>query len=482
MKSVAVFNTMEVLDVKPMNELAQECTIKVCYVSDNPNRNKTVINKEIGKMIAETLPGAPVVGFFDESTGDFEEHSKKVTFEGGEFKVQELTRPYGFVSLDKPWFQDFEEDGQIRTYLMCTAYLWTKQYAEAQVAVKDDGKNQSMELDQNSIQGYSQGDVFVFTAATLSKLCILGDKFEPCFEGANIIPNYCNIYQDFTLQIDKILERGYYVLDGKVQKNTEFAKNMGEAVSCIYDWLWETEGMEDYSFEGLMQDDDGSFFFVCRKKRGGCYTVKCGFDENGTFTIDPSSMTQVKITYEPVSSYYIANKQMEPNTQIVEPIVEPATEPAVDYVAKYGELSAEYAALQKTSAEQTETITTMTQKIESLEADLASYKKIADEAIDKAKIELIDSYKAKNMMTEEELKGFHETRGEFSLEILESNLALAYAKKVMSAPAPAAADPKPEQNIQLNIGEFSAHDDNDAGMPSFMSKAAEYDTQHYGLN
>lgn len=72
MDSQAIVNTMEVLDTKPISELVTEATIKVCYVSETENRNMTVINKEVGRQIAATLPGAPVVGFFDEETGDFE--------------------------------------------------------------------------------------------------------------------------------------------------------------------------------------------------------------------------------------------------------------------------------------------------------------------------------------------------------------------------------------------------------------------------
>lgn len=37
MESQAIVNTMEVLETKPINELVTEATIKVCYVSENPN-------------------------------------------------------------------------------------------------------------------------------------------------------------------------------------------------------------------------------------------------------------------------------------------------------------------------------------------------------------------------------------------------------------------------------------------------------------
>ena len=44
----AIINTMEVLETKPLSELVTEATIKVCYVSPDPNRNNTVITTEVG--------------------------------------------------------------------------------------------------------------------------------------------------------------------------------------------------------------------------------------------------------------------------------------------------------------------------------------------------------------------------------------------------------------------------------------------------
>jgi len=49
-----------------------------------------------------------------------------------------------------------------------------------------------MELDENSLQGTwttkdnSDVEIFIINEAIISKLCILGEDFEPCFEGASI--------------------------------------------------------------------------------------------------------------------------------------------------------------------------------------------------------------------------------------------------------------------------------------------------------
>jgi hypothetical protein len=55
--------------------------------------------------MANSLPGCPIVGFFDEATGDFEEHSRSFDISNGEFKIKDITKPYGFVDMNaKVWF------------------------------------------------------------------------------------------------------------------------------------------------------------------------------------------------------------------------------------------------------------------------------------------------------------------------------------------------------------------------------------------
>ena len=64
---------VEFINVTPINPLISKCQIKVCYVGDEPNRNRSVITKETAKQMANSLPGCPIVGFYNEEKGDFEE-------------------------------------------------------------------------------------------------------------------------------------------------------------------------------------------------------------------------------------------------------------------------------------------------------------------------------------------------------------------------------------------------------------------------
>mgnify|MGYP003446180932 FL=1 len=74
-------------------------------MGEEPNRNRSVITKETARQMANSLPGSPIVGYYNETTKDFEEHNRIIDISGGVIKFKDTTRPYGFVDLGaKIWF------------------------------------------------------------------------------------------------------------------------------------------------------------------------------------------------------------------------------------------------------------------------------------------------------------------------------------------------------------------------------------------
>ena len=196
-QSIATIDSPEFINLQPLdiNPLMSSCEIKVLYLGEN--RNHSYITKDVANEMAKSLRGAPIVGYYKEDKEDFADHGEQVIIDGDGVKFKKLTRPYGFVSPDaKVWFQKFEDTDDFgnkieREYLMTTGYLWTGQYSECQ-SVIEDGKGQSMELDEQSLDGRWETNTkngmefFIINDATFSKLCILGDDVEPCFEGASV--------------------------------------------------------------------------------------------------------------------------------------------------------------------------------------------------------------------------------------------------------------------------------------------------------
>ena len=191
--SVQLDLPIEFIDVTPINPLISKCQIKVCYVGDEPNRNRSIITKDVARQMANSLPGSPIVGFFNEETNDFEEHNRAFEIKDGQFRIKDTTRPYGFIDLNaKVWFATYLDDNQVqREYLVTEGWLWTGQYPECQ-RILERTNNQSMELDEKTLNATWTKDnnaspkFFIINEAIISKLCILGEDVEPCFEGANI--------------------------------------------------------------------------------------------------------------------------------------------------------------------------------------------------------------------------------------------------------------------------------------------------------
>ena len=194
-RSVATIDGPEFIDIKPFNPLISQCTIKVMYIGKN--RNGSFIDKNTAIQMANSLPGTPIVAAYREDVEDFGDHGHVITIEDGEVKFACKTVPYGFVAPDaRVWFQKFIDTDEFgneseHEYMMTTGYLWTGQFPEAQKAIEE-GQPQSMELDDESLDGHwandseSGMDFFIINDAMFSKLCILGDDVEPCFEGASV--------------------------------------------------------------------------------------------------------------------------------------------------------------------------------------------------------------------------------------------------------------------------------------------------------
>ena len=264
----------EFINVKPLNPLISKCEIKVCYVSDEPNRNGSIITKEVARDMANSLPGSPIVGFYNEEKGDFEEHNRIIDISNGQFKIKDTTRPYGFVDLGaKVWFQKFLDDGEFeREYLMTEGYIWTGQYPEAQRII-DKGNNQSMELDNNFIDAHWTKDnkgnpqFFIINEAIISKLCILGEDVEPCFEGASISKLQFSFEDSFKEQLFSMMNEMKEILnEGGAPKMTTYSVEIGSPLwNSLYNHVNETHKIiavcaeDEQTFAVLQNREDDSY-------------------------------------------------------------------------------------------------------------------------------------------------------------------------------------------------------------------------------
>ena len=415
--SIATIDKPEFINVTPYNPLISECEIKVLYLGDN--RNRSYISKEVATQMANTLPGCPIVGYYKDSVQDFDEHSERVIIDSDGVKFECLTKPYGFVAPDaKIWFQKFEDTDEFgntvtREYLMTTGYLWTGQFEECQRVISK-GNNQSMELDKDTLDGhwskdYKKGvELFIINDAIFSKLCILGEDVEPCFEGSSITKpdvstSFSKVDDDFKMTLFTMMEELKEILQGG--EKMEFDVKKTEEV--VVEENQPTDVPTDFKKEEKEED----------KKE------KTTSEENQDSTEDGKKSEEKKEDDEDKEKFAKKEDEDDKEDKSEEPKDEDDKSDKGDddedekrkyslLEEKYNDLAAKFALLEETNATLVEENATLTQ----FKADIEH----------KEKEELITSF---YMLSDEDKKDVIENIDKYSLEDIEGKLSIICVRK-----------------------------------------------------
>lgn len=237
-RSVATIDSPEFINLAPdaINPGISKCEIKVLYLGKN--RNGSFIDKNTAIQMANSLPATPIVAAYNENKEDFGDHGEVLHIEDGEIKFSCKTVPYGFVAPDaEVWFQKFDDTNEFgetttREYLMTTGYLWTGQYPELDKCINQ-GQGQSMEIDD--VDGHWTKDsndieFFIINDAIFTKLCILGDDVEPCFEGASVTSPEVSEYFSYNKEFSHTLFAMMNELKSALTKGGSMPKENVESV------------------------------------------------------------------------------------------------------------------------------------------------------------------------------------------------------------------------------------------------------------
>lgn len=311
-QSIRLETPCEFINITPVNPLISKCQIKVCYVGDAPNRNRSIITKDVAREMANSLPGSPIVGYYNESNGDFEEHNRIIDISNGKFEMKDTTKPYGFVDLGaKVWFQKFLDDGvNEHEYLMTEGYLWTGQYPECQRIIEQ-GNNQSMELHEQTLDGTWTKDnngkpqFFIINEAIISKLCVLGEDCEPCFEGSSITKfsfddNFKNQLFSMMNELKELLKEG-----GAKEVFNRYAVEIGDSLwSALWNYISSTYPdstngyCSKYHIDGVFEDNGQKFAILQDRADMKYYRFNFSLNDSEGF-VPGEGLVEVTKTYTP---------------------------------------------------------------------------------------------------------------------------------------------------------------------------------------
>ena len=406
--SVATIKSPEFINVSSVSPMISKCEVKVLYVG--ANRNRSYITKEVASEMAKTLPGTPIVGYYSENKEDFGDHGDQVVIDGDGIKFNCLTKPYGFVPIgSKIWFQEFEDtdefgNKEIREYLMCEGYLWTEQYKEAQKVINE-GRPHSMELDERTLKGHWSTDTnrgiefFIINDATFTKLCILGEDVEPCFEGSSVTSP--DISSSFSLDSNVFAKTLYTMMQelkefnkgGNLMENpdkvvqdpvSEGTAEVVEAASVTENTEFQTEKVltteDKTNQENIVEIQNTTEEFAKKSEDEKEKTSEDDSKEDGK---DSESNDEDKEKKDKEDKYTILEQ-------------------------KFNELSEKYAFLEQQNAE------------------LLAFK---NETEDKAKDDLIESF---YMLSDEDKKNVIENKSKYSLDEIKKELSVICVDKKVS--------------------------------------------------
>lgn len=381
-----------------LNPGISKADVKVLYLGEN--RNGSFINKETAMKMSETLRACPIVGAYRKDIDDFGDHGEIIHIENGEITFDCATVPYGFVAPDaKVWFKeftDYDEFGNTvnREYLMTTAYLWTGQYPEIERCVKE-GMGQSMELDGKSIDGHwaenseSGIEFFIINDASFTKLCVLGDGVEPCFEGASVeAPNISDKFskEGFTTTLYNMMNELKFALAENAEKTDDSESAKEEETTDFAEKQEEVEETADEAVE---------------------------FAENAEESTESTESAEVVEENLDQESDFSANTEEEKESEeVVENTEESTDNEFVEKDAEIETLKSEIASLQ----EKYSLLETEAEELRSYKASRISVDKDA----------LINKY---NMLSDDDKAEIIANKDSYSYEEIESKLALLYVKK-----------------------------------------------------
>ena len=454
--SVKIESPVEFINITPLNPLISQCQIKVCYVGDEPNRNRSVITKDVAKQIANSLPGSPIVGYYNEDKEDFEEHNRIIDISNGEFKIKDTTRPYGFVDLNaKVWFQKFLDDGENEhEYLMTEGYLWTGQYPECERIIET-GNNQSMELDEKTLNAtWSKDDngkpqFFIINEAIISKLCILGEENEPCFEGSQITDVRFSLEDSFKEQLFSMMKELKDLLnEGGAKVFNRYAVEIGDNLwRAIHSYLISTypDGEDSYcsiyGVEGIYEEGSQKFVILFNRTEMKYYRLDFSINETSGFT-PGEKLVEVTKTYVPskepqfdpekvqafAAEFKKAEEEKKDKTdeeeddktddKIEEEDDDNNNEPSNE-VEKYSK--EEYETLQSEYAELEQNYNLLSEEKAKLEEQLSELVQFKNQVERKDKETMIESF---YMLSEEDKKDVVENIDKYSLDDIEAKLSI----------------------------------------------------------
>lgn len=325
-----------------------------------------------------------------------------------------------------------------------------------------------MELDQKTLDAKWAKDangkpqIFIINEAIISKLCILGEDNEPCFEGSTISNVQFSFSEGFEQRMYSMMSELKEMLQGGDKKVfTEFAVEIGDTLwSALWDYIRKTfpstmkndcPDASQYYIYGIYEEENGNKFAILKDREGGGF-VRLDFIYNEEGLSSTGELTPVVQEFVPANSQFsledidayalkILGDSGEDNTPKNEETMteEAATEdPAsaeepiqynLEEIPEYVELQAQFNDLQTKFAELTNSFNALTETANSAAEELKTLKEFKLSAERTEKQAMIAKF---YMLTDEDKKDVLDNIDTYSVDDIEAKLSVICVRNKVS--------------------------------------------------
>ncbi|WP_099467748.1 hypothetical protein [Konateibacter massiliensis] len=169
--------------------------VKIKLMHLGLNLNNSIFTKDVVDAAIPTLYNTPILGYVEKDKNgdkDFSDHRSVLTIDKKKISVTYKGSSYGVIpeSCNPRYEKEMCEDGIEREYLVVDGLVWTK-IEDSDIFLRDGIKKQSMELDEDSIEGdFDKEKHFVFSKIVFYGACALGENTTPAMIGSSIDTNF----------------------------------------------------------------------------------------------------------------------------------------------------------------------------------------------------------------------------------------------------------------------------------------------------
>ena len=251
-----------------VNEIKSDDTrftkLKCWLMHTGENYNNCSFSHEVIENAIPSLSYIPVVGFIEDNNlgeKDFSDHRYIITKDNGKVRRKYMGSAYGVILNSEDNNAHFEtkicDDGIEREFIVADAIAWNFLEDSSQILNRDIIKDHSIELDENSIEGYEDEETgfFHFTKFSFRAACILGGSSQPAMEGSMVeVVNFtmsdfvksiqseiCNKYNTFTKLVNEKNNQGGI----GTMPNTDFTQTVMEQFEDISTMVSQFEVIQD---------------------------------------------------------------------------------------------------------------------------------------------------------------------------------------------------------------------------------------------